>query len=447
MKNYLIQNAQIINEGHQFVGHVLIRNHRIDQISTAPIVNLPKNTSIIQAKGKWLIPGIIDDQVHFREPGLTHKADLYTESRAAVAGGITSFMEMPNTLPQTTSLEELKNKFKLAAEKSLANYSFYMGATNDNIHELKKANPKTTCGIKVFMGSSTGNMLVDNRSSLDEIFQITDLPIVVHCEDEATIRNNLARFTEEYGEDIPVEFHPVIRSHQACLISSSIAVELARKHQTRLHILHVSTADELIHFTNNLHHLEKRITAEVCIHHLWFDDQDYSRKGNLIKWNPAVKTAHDRLALIQAVKDGRIDVIATDHAPHTLEEKDQPYSKAPSGGPMVQHALLTMLELVHQDVFQVEEIVQKMCHNPADIFQIKDRGYVREGYYADMVLVDPNDPWTVSKSNLYYKCGWSPMEGISLTSRVTHTFVNGHLAFDNGIFDDSVLGRKLDFSR
>lgn len=447
MSNYLIKNALIINENQKFIGNVLVKNQRIDQVSQDPINHVPKSTMIIDAKGKWLLPGVIDDQVHFRDPGLTHKGDLYTESRAAVAGGITSFMEMPNTNPQTISIKELKNKFNLAAEKSLANHSFYIGATNDNLAELKKVSRKLTCGIKIFMGSSTGNMLVNNPDSLNDIFSITDLPIAVHCEDETTIQTNLARYKEEYGEDIPIEFHPHIRSREACLKSSSFAVELAKQHGTRLHIIHLSTADELALFSNSEHHTDKRITSEVCIHHLWFDDHDYHEKGTHIKWNPAIKSADDRMALIQAVKDGRIDVIATDHAPHTQEEKDNVYTQAPSGGPMVQHALIAMLELVHQEIFTLEEVVLKMCHTPADLFSVKERGYIREGYYADLVLVDPGDAWTINKSNLYYKCGWSPLEGVTMNSRVTHTFVNGHLAYDHGIFDDSRLGRALEFNR
>ncbi len=447
MSSYLIKNVTVINEDKHFIAHVLVKNQRISKISLDPITKFPQNTFIIDGKGKWLIPGVIDDQVHFRDPGLTHKGDLYTESRAAVAGGITSFMEMPNTKPQTITSELLKDKFSVASEKSLANFSFYIGATNDNLSELHKVSRKLTCGIKVFMGASTGNMLVDNIDSLNGIFSITDLPIAVHCEDEATIQANLKKYVSEFGDDIPPEFHPHIRSHEACIKSSTLAMTLAKKHNTRLHIIHISTAEEINHFRNDIPSVEKRITSEVCIHHLWFDENDYQRKGNLIKWNPAFKTASDKEALIQAVKDGHIDVIATDHAPHTLAEKDNPYTKSPSGGPMVQHALVTMLEYVHQGVFSISQLVDKMCHTPADIFQVKERGYIREGYYADLVLIDPDDPWTVNKSNLYYKCGWSPLEGISLRSRVTHTFVNGNLVFDNGIFDESKKGKALEFLR
>lgn len=447
MKNYLIIGAQIVNEGQRFIGNVLIRNKKIASISTEPINKLPANTITIQAKGKLLLPGVIDDQVHFRDPGLTHKGDIYTEARAAVAGGITSFMEMPNTDPQTITNTLLKEKFKVASKKSLANFSFYIGATNDNIQELKKADRKLTCGIKVFMGSSTGNMLVDQLSSLSAIFSITDLPIAVHCEDEASIQSNMAKYQEEYGEDIPIELHPKIRSHEACFKSSSFAKNLAKRLNTRLHIIHISTADELTHFQNDIPSLEKRITSEVCIHHLWFDDSDYARKGTMIKWNPAIKSANDKAALIEAVNDNRIDVIATDHAPHTMEEKDNLYTRAPSGGPMVQHSLVAMLEYVHQGIFSLEKIVEKMCHTPADIFQVKNRGYIREGYYADLVLVDSDDPWTINKSNLYYKCGWSPLEGTSMKSRVINTFVNGHLVYDNGIFDETIKGQALEFNR
>ena len=447
MNRYLITNALITNEGKQFIGHVLVNNKRIQKISTGNIPDITPSTIVIPADGKWLLPGIIDDQVHFREPGLTEKGDLYSESRAAVAGGITSFMEMPNTIPQTTTSKLLQQKFKLAATKSLANYSFYIGATNDNFEELKNVDRNLTCGIKIFMGSSTGNMLVNNISSLMAIFSITDLPIAVHCEDEEIIQTKLSEYKAQYGDDIPIELHPLIRNHEACFKSSSLAVKLAKQFHSHLHIIHVSTADELIHFETGIPANEKNITSEVCIHHLWFDDSDYARKGTLIKWNPAIKTSADKEALIQAVNDDRIDVIATDHAPHTLNEKDKPYTKAPSGGPMVQHSLISMLQYVHDGIFSLDKVVSKMCHTPADIFQIKDRGYIREGYYADLVLVDPNDPYTINKSNLYYKCGWSPMEGITMKSRVTHTFVNGHLVYDNGLFDETAKGKALEFNR
>ncbi len=447
MSKYLITNAHIINEDQQFIGHVLIKNRKIDTIYTGDEPPISPNTSVIEARGKWLLPGVIDDQVHFRDPGLTHKGDIASESRAAVAGGITSFMEMPNTLPQTVTNTLLRAKFKMAAEKSLANFSFYIGATNDNFVELKKVDRQLTCGIKVFMGASTGNMLVDNPDSLAAIFSITDLPIAVHCEDEGIIRDKLSEYQAKFGEEIPIDMHPKIRNHEACMKSSTLAMELARRFNSRLHIIHISTAEELNHFVNDIPVHEKRITSEVCIHHLWFDESDYARKGTLIKWNPAVKTAADREALIQAVNDDRLDVIATDHAPHTLEEKDNSYLKAPSGGPMVQHALVSMLEYHHQGIFSLEKVVRKMCHTPADIFQVKERGYVREGYFADLVLVDPDDPWTVNKSNLYYKCAWSPMEGTTYRSRVTHTFINGHLVFDNGIFDESKKGKALEFNR
>ena len=447
MSRYLITNALIVNETKQFIGHVLIQNKKIQSVTTGEIPTVSSSTVVIPADGKWLLPGIIDDQVHFRDPGLTHKGDLFTESRAAVAGGITSLMEMPNTIPQTTTIKLLLQKFKLAATKSLANYSFYIGATNDNFEELKMVDRSLTCGIKIFMGASTGNMLVNDPSSLAAIFSISDLLIAVHCEDEEIIRNKFSEYQAKFGEDIPVEYHPVIRNHEACFRSSSLAVKLAKQFNSRLHIIHVSTADELVHFETGIPSRDKRITSEVCIHHLWFDQSDYARKGTLIKWNPAIKNLADKEALIKAVNDDRIDVIATDHAPHTLEEKDNPYTKAPSGAPMVQHSLVAMLEYVHQGIFTIDKVVNKMCHTPADIFQIRNRGYIREGYFADLVIVDPDDPWTINKSNLYYKCGWSPLEGTSIKSRVTHTFVNGHLAYDNGIFDDSVKGKALEFNR
>jgi len=446
--NTLITHARIINEGEQFTGHLLIENDRIARISKQPMPPvLPQGTRIINAQGKWLIPGVIDDQVHFRDPGLTHKGDLYTESRAAVAGGITSFMEMPNTQPQTTTNQLLTEKFELAASKSLANFSFYLGATNENIAELQAINPRQACGIKVFMGASTGNMLVDDPGILDQIFRIRKVPIAVHCEDEQTIRHNLAEHIREYGDDIPIELHPKIRSAEACYKSSSVAVTLARRYQTRLHLIHLSTARELDLLEEPGPVKNKKITSEVCVHHLWFDQEDYADKGTLIKWNPAIKSAADRDALIQALNNDLIDVVATDHAPHTLAEKDQVYTKAASGGPMVQHSLAAMLQLSHQQLIPLTRVISKMCHQPADLFQIKDRGYLREGYYADLVIVDPDDPWTVNPHNIYYKCGWSPMDGISFRSRVNQTFVNGHLVYDNGIFDESTRGRALEFNR
>jgi len=448
MTNYLIINANIVNEGKQSLGHVWIKGERIIRISNelSP-PDVPKGTIVINARNKILIPGIIDDQVHFRDPGFTHKGDIYSESKAAVAGGITSFMEMPNTNPQTISNKLLEEKFEIAAKKSLANHSFYLGATNDNLSELQKVNRQRACGIKVFMGASTGNMLVDNPKTLAGIFSISDIRIAVHCEDENIIQSNLAEFKSKFGDNIPIEYHPRIRSEEACYSSSSFAVSLAKKHNTKLHLIHVSTAKELELLTNKIPLHKKQITSEVCIHHLWFEDSDYTDKGTLIKWNPAIKTADDRDALIQGILDDKLDIIATDHAPHTIEEKDNVYTKAPSGGPMVQHSLPVMLEFYHKGLIPIETIVRKMCHAPADIFQVLDRGYIREGYIADLVIIDPNDQWTVNKRNILYKCGWSPMEGAHLKSRVTHTFVNGHLVFDNGIFNETHKGKAIEFDR
>ncbi|HBB92863.1 MAG: dihydroorotase [Bacteroidetes bacterium GWF2_49_14] len=448
MNNYLITFARIFNEGQSFVGHILVRNgliHRIFQADNKPTA--PSDTIEIPAKGKWLIPGVIDDQVHFRDPGLTYKGDLTTESRAAVAGGVTTFMDMPNTIPQTVTRELLAEKIRLGESKSLANFSFFIGATNDNLAELQSVDPAVTCGIKVFMGASTGNMLVDDPMSLDGIFRIRKLPIAVHAEDESIIRQNLELYRKQYGDDIPIEFHPMIRSAEACYKASSFAVELARHHQTRLHLIHLSTARELSLLELPGPVKDKKITSEVCIHHLWFDDQAYSDKGTLIKWNPAIKSAEDREALVQAVIDDKIDIIATDHAPHTLQEKDRPYTQAPSGAPMVQHSLPVMMEFHHQGRLSMEKIVEKMCHTPADLFRIRDRGYIREGYHADLVLINPDEPWTINSHNIYYKCGWTPLEGTSLRSRITQTFVNGNLIYDNGIFDESIKGKLIGFNR
>lgn len=445
----LIRNAFIINEGHVFKGDVLIDGEVIKQVSNSPIVLDPKEEIIelIDAEGLYLLPGVIDDQVHFRDPGLTHKGDIYTESKAAVAGGITSFMEMPNTIPNTLTQELLEEKYQSAAQKSLANYSFYMGASNDNIDELVKTNPKKVCGIKVFMGSSTGNMLVDDDDVLEEIFSKAPTLIAVHCEDETTVRKNNTRFFSKYGEDAPPEIHPLIRSSEACYLSSSKAVDLAKKHNTRLHILHLSTEAEMDLFDNSMPVEEKRITAEVCIHHLWFSDEDYKEKGNFIKWNPAVKKSSDRDALLNSLLSGKIDVVATDHAPHTLEEKTKPYFQSPSGGPMVQHALVAMLELYHKGKISLEKIVEKMCHHPAKLFQVMNRGFIREGYFADLVLVDIDDAWKVEKEGLFYKCGWSPMEGLTFRSKVHKTFVNGCLAFDNGEINENNRGKRIIFNR
>ena len=423
---------------------LLIRDGRIAKIA-ADISDV--TAVIIDAQGSYLMPGAIDDQVHFREPGLTHKGELYTESRAAVAGGITSYMEMPNTVPNTLTQELLEDKYQLAARRSLANYSFFMGASNANLDEVRRTDPKNVCGVKVFMGSSTGNMLVDNAKTLEGIFSDSPMLVATHCEDEATIRRNMDLFNKRYNESILPQFHPMIRSAQACYRSSSLAVELAKKHNSRLHVLHISTAKELDLFRNDIPLAEKRITSEACIHHLWFYDEDYERLGNLIKWNPAVKTEHDRTALRAALLDGRIDIVATDHAPHTLEEKQRPYNSAPSGGPLVQHAVVAMTELVHQGVLSIEQMVDKMCHAPAVCFQVAERGFIREGYHADLVLLNMERPWQVQQDNLLYKCGWSPFEGQVFQSAVTHTFVNGHLAYCNGNFDDSILGARLSFQR
>jgi dihydroorotase len=390
---------------------------------------------------------VIDDQVHFREPGLTHKGDIYSESKAAAAGGITSFMDMPNTIPQTVTLEALNEKYRIGAERSVINYSFLIGATNDNLKEVLKADPATVCGIKIFMGSSTGNMLVDNETALRELFRLAHMPISTHCEDENTIKRNTEAYRKIHGENIPFNLHPVIRSREACFISSSNAVKLAREYNTRLHIFHLSTADEMKLFSNELPLSQKRITGEVCVHHLWFDDSDYDELGSRIKWNPAIKTRFDREALSEAVKNDLIDIIATDHAPHTLEEKSNSYFKAPSGGPLVQHSLVAMLELYHRGIFSLEKIVEKMCHNPAILFNIRGRGFIREGYKADLCLVNLSDPWTVSKENILYKCGWSPFEGTTFKSKVRMTIVNGTVVYDNGQLNESYRGQRLLFDR
>jgi dihydroorotase len=444
--NTLIKNASLVNEGRVVVCDVLIDGEFIKEISKQ-IEDFPQNTNIIDATGKFLIPGIIDDQVHFREPGLTHKANIATESRAAVAGGITSFIEMPNTVPQATTQELLEDKFQIAAKDSYANYSFMMGGTNDNLEELLKTNPKNVAAIKLFLGSSTGNMLVDDEEVLEKIFSSTKLLIAVHCEDETTIKNNLDKQKSIYGENIPIEMHPVIRSAEACYKSSSKAIELAKKTGARLHVFHLSTAIETDLFTNKMPLEKKQITAEVCIHHLWFDDRDYKEKGTLIKWNPAVKSEKDKEGLWKALLDDRIDVIATDHAPHTLEEKDQVYTKAPSGGPLVQHGILAMMEAVREEKISIEKVIEKMCHNPARLFKVEKRGFVKKGYFADLVLIDAKKTQTVSKENILYKCGWSPFEGTTFHSEVTHTFVNGHLIYNKGVFNDDIKGKRLLFER
>lgn len=442
----LIKNAQIVNEGKIVEGDVLIDGEFIVEIDSS-ISSKSADTTIIDAEGKFLIPGAIDDQVHFREPGLTHKADINSESKAAIAGGITSFIEMPNTVPQATTQELLEQKFEIAANSSYANYSFMFGGTNDNLDELLKTDPTNVAGIKLFLGSSTGNMLVDNQEVLEKIFSSTKMLIAVHCEDEATVKANLESYMEEYGDDIPVELHPKIRSEQACYLSSSKAIELAKKTGARLHVFHLSTAKETELFTNKIPLEEKQITAEVCVHHLWFDESDYKTKGTFIKWNPAVKTAKDKEGLWKALLNDKIDIIATDHAPHTREEKEQVYTKAPSGGPLVQHALPALLQAYRQEKISIEKIVEKICHNPAKIFKIEKRGFIKKGYYADLVLVDIASPWTVTKENILYKCGWSPFEGSTFYSKITHTFVNGFLAYHNGIFNNTLKGKRLLFNR
>ncbi len=444
----LIKNARIINEGKIFAGAVLIDGEFIAKVfegqSFAP--GTESNALVIDAKEQYLIPGVIDDQVHFREPGLTHKGEIATESKAAVAGGVTSFMEMPNTNPQTVTQQLLEEKYQRAAEVSVANYSFYMGATNDNLEEVLKTDISEVCGIKVFMGSSTGNMLVDNEEILSNIFKNTKLLVATHCEDEPTIQKNMALFREKYGEFVPISAHPKIRNDEACYKSSAKAIDLASKYGTRLHVLHLSTAKEMQLFSSGKV-IDKHITAEVCIHHLWFDECDYIRKGNLIKWNPAVKTAADKEALWKALRSDKIDVIATDHAPHTLQEKEHSYFKAPSGGPLVQHSLVAMLEMSRNGLIPVERVIEKMCHAPADLFRIDRRGYIRDGYYADLVLVDPYFKWTVSPENILYKCGWSPFDGIEFTNQVTHTFINGNLVYNNGKLNSTFKGKRLKFIR
>lgn len=448
MKKTLIKNATIINENERFIAHVLIEGERIKSIIKGELSSdFTDNIYCIDAEGKFLLPGIIDDQVHFREPGLTHKADIETESRAAIAGGITSFMEMPNCQPPTSTIERLNEKFDIASQKSLANYSFYMGATNDNIEELLKASATDVCGIKVFMGSSTGNMLVNNEGSLKNIFSNVKLPIATHCEDEDTILYNINKYKEKYGNRLPIKFHSEIRSAEACFKSSSLAVRLAKKYGTRLHLLHLSTAKEMELLGNNIPAKDKQITAEVCVHHLWFEQKDYEKYGTRIKWNPAIKSATDREALFQAVLNDKIDVIATDHAPHLLEEKQKSYFEAPSGGPLVQHSLSVMLELHQQGKISLEKIAEKMCHTPADIFQISQRGYIKEGYFADLVLVDLKNAWMVSPENILYKCKWSPFEGKIFHSKITHTFVNGNLVYENGNFNEQIKGQALKFTR
>ena len=446
MNKILIKNAKIVNENSIFEGDIYIENSIIEEISDNISAKSP-DVNVFDIEGKYVFPGVIDDQVHFREPGLTHKANIETESRAAVAGGITSFIEMPNTNPQTTTIEELDKKFDIAEKTSYANYSFMFGGTNTNLDEILKVDSRKVAALKLFLGSSTGNMLVDNEEVLEKIFSSTDLVIAVHCEDEHTIRANQAKFEKEYGDDIPVKYHPVIRSEEACYLSSSKAIKLAKKTGARLHVFHLSTGKETELFTNKIPLEQKKITAEVCVHHLWFTDKDYETKGTHIKWNPAVKTQSDKDQLWKALLDGRIDVIATDHAPHTIEEKNNVYTKAPSGGPLVQHALVSMLEAYHSGKISLETIVEKMCHNPAILFQVSKRGFIRKGYYADLVIVDLNNPWNVNRENIFYKCGWSPFEGNTFKSRVTHTFVNGALVYKNFKFYDVKNSMQLTFDR
>jgi dihydroorotase len=447
MHNYYIKGACIVNENKIFIGNVFISNGLIKEVSENEIDSIsPENSTIINAKGLHLFPGIIDDQVHFREPGLTHKADIYTESKAAVAGGITSYMEMPNTNPPTITHSLIEDKFNLAANKSLANYSFYLGASNDNLDVLLSADKNLICGIKVFMGSSTGNMLVDDESTLSKLFKKSRLLIAVHCEEESIIRNNASHYLELYGNDTKVKYHPCIRSEEACYTSSKKAVDLAQKFETRLHLLHLSTAKELTLLSNSPIK-EKNITSEVCVHHLWFTDEDYEKFGNKIKWNPAIKAKHDRDKLREALNDNTLDVLATDHAPHTLEEKSKPYLQAPSGGPLVQHSLVAMLEMYHQGIFSLEKIAVKMCHSPAEVFSIKNRGYIKQGYAADLVLVDLNNPWTVNADNILYKCKWSPFEGTTFKSKIVSTFVNGIQVYNKGVFNEEIKGQALEFSR
>jgi dihydroorotase len=450
MDSFYIHNAHIVNEGKQFRGSVLLRDGLIAEVYSgnhAGLSALPPGTVIIDAREKLLMPGVIDDQVHFRDPGLTEKGDLFTESRAAVAGGVTSFMDMPNTLPKATTLEILEEKYSLAAGKSLANYSFFLGAANDNLSEIRKADPGKICGLKVFTGASTGNMLVNDPASLEAIFRDSPLIIAVHSEDESIIRANLEIFRQKYGENIPVEAHPLIRSEEACFRSSEMLVSLARKYNSRLHLLHLSTLKELELLDNSIPLEKKNITGEVCVHHLWFDDRDYAALGNRIKWNPAIKTENDKLGLMEGLISDKIDIVATDHAPHLLQEKENPYTSCPSGAPLIQHSLVAMLGFTHLGRLTVGKVVEKMCHSPARLYRIDKRGFIRKGYYADLVLVDMDAPWTVEKENILYKCGWSPMEGVTFKSRVCTTWVNGRLVFDHGRFDETVRGMRLEFGK
>jgi dihydroorotase len=448
--SYYIHNALIVNENSRFPGAVLIHDGLIAEIFHGKAPDgfaMPEGTIILDAKERYLLPGIIDDHVHFREPGLTEKGDLHSESRAAIAGGVTSFMEMPNTRPNATTIEILEEKFSLASSKSLANYSFFLGATNDNLEEIKKADPSRICGLKLFLGASTGNMLVDNPESLDAIFKNSPLLIGVHAEEESIVKHNLTLFRDQYGEQIPASAHPMIRSEEACFTSSEKAVNLARKHLARLHLMHLSTAKELELLQNDLPLAEKQITGEVCIHHLWFDDRDYADLGSKIKWNPAIKTTRDRQGLFEGLLNNKIDLIATDHAPHLKSEKQNHYTECPSGGPLIQHSLVAMMGFFQLGKISIEKIVEKMCHAPAILYRIQNRGFIRKGYFADLVLVDPDDPWVVETENILSKCQWSPFEGVTFKSRITQTWVNGHLMFDQGRFDETSKGHRLTFKR
>ncbi len=442
-KNILITNGKIVNEGKIIDADIYIKDGKIDKIER--LITALNSDIIIDANGKYLLPGVIDDQVHFREPGLTYKADIFSESRAAVAGGTTSFMEMPNTVPNALTQNLLSDKYDIAEKSSLANYSFFMGAGNDNIEEVLKTNPENVCGIKIFMGSSTGNMLVDNEKTLDALFSRCPMLIATHCEDELIIKTNTEKYKKEFGDELPPSYHPIIRDEKACYQSSSLAVALAKKHNTRLHVLHISTVDEINLFSNLIPLEKKRITAEVCVHHLWFTADDYKNLGNQIKCNPAIKDKHHKEGLLKALLDNHLDIIATDHAPHTWEEKQQNYWKAPSGLPLVQHSLLMMLEFYKNGKITLEKLVEKMSHAPAICFKIKDRGFIREGYWADIAIVDLENKTEINKNSIKYKCNWSPLEGAIMNSTITHTIVSGHLAYNNGVFNDQILGERLSF--
>jgi len=446
VSSLIIRNGTIVNEGKSRPGDILIIDDRISSIGSIDPEMIPRDAEEIDATGLLVMPGVIDDHVHLREPGLTYKADIFSETRAAVAGGVTSFMDMPNTIPQTTTISILNEKFSLARDKSLINYSFYLGATADNINELQNADPETVCGIKVFLGASTGNMLLNDEKALRDIFLHTRLIVACHCEDEEIIRKNAFYYRNRYGEDISPGFHSLIRSRDACFKATSFITKIAGEYNIKIHILHLSTADEIKLFSGDTPLSEKKITAEACIHHLWFDDMHYDKLGNLIKWNPAVKTRFDRESLIRGINNDQIDVIATDHAPHTYAEKKQPYFKAPSGGPMLQHSLVAMMELHHKGLVSPEKIVEKMCHNPALIFGIRERGFLREGYKADICILNPDKPWTVEKNNILYKCGWSPFEGITFKSRIEYTIINGNIVFDKGNINENLRGEKLLFN-